>query len=204
MAMQTAAEIPIVHMPPLEDDLSSRPELSGIAAGPWSPVDLPRGRRPSPTTIAIVAALAGIGAMALGGAAVLTAARSPERTTTVSAPRQPAAAPRVEQAALALLAKPSTERAAFRHAGGRLLLAVGSGGRAAILLRGFERARPGAAYYAWALRPGSRPVRAARFVGTERAVFLSVRLGPRTSVAVVAGPPGGAPPAHARIVAVRG
>jgi hypothetical protein len=202
--MHTASEIPIVHMPPLEDETSSRPDISSIAVGPWSPVEVPRGRRPSPTTIAVVAALAGIGAMALGGAAVLSAARSHERTTTVVAPRAPAAAARAERAALALLAKPSTERVVFRRAGGRLLLAVGSGGRAAILVRGFERARPGAAYYAWALRPGARPVRAARFLGTERAVFLSVPLGPRTSVAVVAAPPGGASPAHARIVAVRG
>jgi hypothetical protein len=202
--MERASEIPIVHIPPLEDEMSSRPDLSSIAVGPWSPVELPRGRRPSPTTIAVVAALAGIGAMAFGGAAVLSAARSHERTTTVVAPRVPAAPPRAESAALALLAKPSTERVAFRHSGGRVLLAVGSGGRAAILLRGLEHARPGAPYYAWALRPGARPVRAASFVGTERAVFLSVRLGPRTSVAVVAGPPGSASPAHARIVAARG
>ncbi len=191
-------------MAPLEDEPSSRPDLSGIAVGPWSPVELPRGRRPSPTTIAVVAALAGIGAMVLGGAAVLSAARSHERTTTAAASRAPAVAPRTESAALALLAKPSTERVAFRRSGGRLLLAVGSGGRAAILQRGLEHARAGAPYYAWALIPGARPVRAARFVGTERAVFLSVRLGPRTSVAVAAGPRGGASPAHARIVAVRG
>jgi hypothetical protein len=202
--METASEIPRVHIPPLEDEMSSRPDLSGIAVGPWSPVELPRGRRPSPTTIAVVAALAGIGAMALGGAAVLSAARSHERTTTVVASHAAAAAPRAESAALALLAKPSTERVAFRHSGGRALLAVGSGGRAAILLRGLEHARPGASYYAWALRAGARPVRAARFSGTERAVFLAVRLGPRTSVAVVAGPPGSTSPAHARIVAARG
>jgi hypothetical protein len=202
--METASEIPIVHMPALDDESSSRPDVSGVAVGPWPPVELPRGRRPSPTTIAVVAALAGIGAMALGTAAVVSATRSHEQTTTVVAPRGPAAAPGAELAALALLAKPSTERVAFRHGGGRLLLAVGSGGRAAILLRGLERARPGAPYYAWALRPGARPLRAARFVGAERAVFLSVRLGPRTSVAVAAGPPGSTYPAHARIVAARG
>ena len=202
--METASEIPIVHMRALEDELTSRPGASGIAVGPWSPVEIPRGRRPSPTTIAVVAVLAGIGAMALGTAAVLSAVRSSERTTTVVAPSAPAIAPRAEQAAFALLAKPSTERVAFRHGGDRLLLAVGSGGRAAILLRGLERARPGAPYYAWALRPGARPVRAARFVGTERAVFLSVPLGPRTSVAVVAGRRGSAHPADARIIAARG
>jgi hypothetical protein len=201
--METASEISIVRMPALEDEVSSQAHLSGIAVGPWSPVELPRSRRPAPTTIAVLAALAGVGAMALGTAALLSAGRSNERTTTVVVPSAPATS-QAEKAALAFLAKPSTERVAFRHGGGRLLLAVGSGGRAAIVLRGLERATPGAPYYAWALRPGARPVRAARFVGMERAVFLSVRLGPRTSVAVVAGRPGSASPADARIIAARG
>ena len=37
---------------------------------------------------------------------------------------------------------------------------------------------------AWVVAPGSAPVRAARFVGTERAVFLTRPLGPRASVVV--------------------
>ena len=202
---ETAAEIPVVHVhvaaPGEEEPAGS--DFGGVAAGPWSPVELPRGRRPSPTTIAIVAALAGIAAMALGTAAVLTASRSTSDSATTAAastaqPRTPG-----ERAALALLAKPSTERVVFRRSRGRLLLAVGSGGRAAILMRGLARAAPGVPYYAWALEPGARPVRAARFVGTEREVFLATRLGPKTSVAVAAGRPGGHYPGNIAVVAVR-
>ena len=104
---------------------------------------------------------------------------------------------------LALLAKPSTERIAFSGSHG-LVLAVGSGGRAAILIRGLERATPGTPYVAWIVAPGAAPVRAARFVGTERAVFLSRLLGPRASVVVSTTRPVAARPAGNRIVAVRG
>jgi len=83
---------------------------------------------------------------------------------------------------LALLAKPSTERVVFRGSGGGLLLAVGSGGRAAILVRGVERVA-GHPYGAW-LVGSSRLVRAASFDGSERAVFLSVPLRPHESVVV--------------------
>ena len=89
----------------------------------------------------------------------------------------------MERRALALLAKPSTERIAFTGSRG-LVLAVGSGGRAAILVRGLERAEVGKPYRAWIVAPGAAPIRAAQFVGVERAVFLSRNLGPRASVVV--------------------
>ena len=73
---------------------------------------------------------------------------------------------------LALLAKPSTERIAFTGSRG-LVLAVGSGGRAAILVRGLDRADVGKPYRAWIVAPGAAPIRAAQFLGVERAVFLS-------------------------------
>jgi len=208
--METAAEIPVVHVhvAGAGADEPTGSEFAGVPVGPWSPVDLPRGRRPAPTTIAIVAALAGIGAMALGAAAVLSASRSTsDSVTTVvaSTPQAPVAGDGASaRAALALLAKPSTERIVFGHSDGRLLLAVGSGGRAAIVMRGVKRAAPGVPYYAWALRPGARPLRVARFVGTERAVFLATRLGPKTSVAVAAGRPGSHYPGDAAVVAMRG
>jgi hypothetical protein len=199
--METASEIPVVHVSVLEGDLSAEPDhLAEVA---WSPVELPRTRRPSPTTIAIMAALAGLAAMALGAVAVLTAGDA-VRTTTVSSPSTTTTTTPAERAALALIAKPSTQRVAFTGAGGRLLLAVGSGGRAAILLHGFGRAAPGRPYYAWALTPGARPVRAARFVGTEHAVFLTARLGAKTSVAITTSPSAPAHPAGLRLVATRG
>ncbi len=101
-----------------------------------------------------------------------------------------------------MLAKPSTDRVVFRGSGGRLLLAVGSAGRAAILMRGFERAPAGRPYHAWVVRPG-KPVRAATFTGAERAVFLSVPVGRRDSVVVASNRAEALRP-NARVVAARG
>ena len=50
---------------------------------------------------------------------------------------------------------------------------------------------------------GAAPVRAARFVGTEPAVFLTRQLGPRASVVISTGRPIAGSPARNRIVAVR-
>ena len=145
--------------------------------------------------------------MALGAAAVISAGASAGTSSDdgarVSKPQTAPAAPGVERRVLALLAKPSTERVVFAGSRG-LVLAVGSGGRAAILVRGLERAAPGKPYVAWIVAPGAAPVRAAQFVGSERAVFLSGRLGPRASVVVSPDRPAAARPAQNRIVAVRG
>jgi hypothetical protein len=113
------------------------------------------------------------------------------------------ARPAVEARALALLAKPSTERIAFQGSRGRLVLAVGSGGRAAILVRGLEKASAGKPYYAWIFAPGSAAVRAARFVGTERAVFLSRPVGQGASVVVSSVRPAAGRLARAGLVAQR-
>jgi hypothetical protein len=144
----------------------------------WSPLDLPEARRPTPTVLVILAACAGVGALVLGVlAGVYTLAGSDDGAQAGVATSV------AERQALALLAKPSTERVVFRGSGGRLLLAVGSAGRAAILNRGLEPAAPGRPYGAWIVGMG-RPTRAARFDGTARVVFLSVPLGRHESVVV--------------------
>lgn len=134
----------------------------------------------------MLALLAGIGAMVLGVLALVAATRSSDGSGTTpppltSPPPVAARIPDVERRVLALLAKPSTERIFFRGSGGRLLLVVGSGGRAAILLRGLERVQGTRPYSAWVVRSG-RAARAATFTGAERAVFLSGTVRPGTSV----------------------
>jgi hypothetical protein len=146
--------------------------------------------------------------MALGAAAVISAAASTDASPgdtarVVSGQRSGSGASDVERRVLALLAKPSTERVAFTGSPG-LVLAVGSGGRAAILIHGLERAASGKPYLAWIVAPGARPVRAARFVGNERAVFLAGRLGSRASVVVSTSRPVTGQLARNRIAAVRG
>ena len=172
-------EIPVVRVPTLEGEV---PDDTGVLVSRLEQLEVTRGRRPSPTTIAVVATLAGIGALALGTAAAFTARDSGK--TTVVTTTMPAVRAGAEPQLIALLAKPSTRRIVFTRSGGRLVLAAGSGGRAAILVRGLERAAPGKPYIAWVIAPGARPVRAAHFVGTERAVFLSSRLRPKSTVVV--------------------
>ena len=211
--MTTVPDIPVVQVPALEaDDVVQ--EGGRIPPGSIWAVDIPHTRRITPVTLAALGVAAGIAAMALGVAAVVYAgsSTSPPAPTTEPAAnggptapsRASAALPAVERRALALLAKPSTERIAFRGAPG-LVLAVGSGGRAAILIRGLARTPAGTPYNAWIVTRGGGgvPARAARFTATERAIFLSTRLGPRMSVVVSTGRPVAGPPAGNRIVALR-
>ena len=206
--MTTLPDIPVVHISALDRESSAEPGAFMPAQVSWAAVEVSRSRRFSPVVLATLGVIAGIGAMALGTAAVISAGRSHAPTsgddsTGAVAPRAAPATPIVERRVLALLAKPSTERIAFSRSGGRLVLAVGSGGRAAILVRGLERAAPGTPYRAWILAPGRPPVRAAQFVGTEGAVFLTVPVPRGSSVAISAERPVTGRPAQYRVRATR-
>jgi anti-sigma-K factor RskA len=168
--MTSLSETSLRPVPPAVEDL----DALGPTFSAWKSVEIPEPRRPSPAPLVVLGLLAGIAAMVVGAFAVVSAARSAEEPAP-PAPATPTAAatPRVEQQVLALLAKPSTDRVVFHGSGGRLLLVVGSAGRAAILVRGFERAPAGRPYRAWVVGAG-KPVRAGTFTGAERAVFLSV------------------------------
>ena len=117
--------------------------------------------------LAALAVVAGIGAVALGIAAFLVG-----RT---SGSQLPAISPEA-QSALSLLAKPSTERVPLGGSAGTAVLAVGSGGRAALVLKGFEPAPPGSLYHAWVRTERGRFTAAGTFAGTERVVLLSQRV----------------------------
>jgi hypothetical protein len=169
----------------------------------WSPVQAPRSGRPSPGMLVALALVAGIGAMGLAALAVLSAARSgddgaPVTPSTGSTPVADASS--VERRVLALLAKPSTDRVPFRGSGGRLVLAVGSGGRAAILARGRGPWSAGPSY-AWVVRSG-KAVRAARLTASDRAVFLSAPVR-RGDALVVAADRASALQGASRLIAVR-
>jgi len=198
----TVPDIPIVQLSAFEEDSG----LGSPTGSMWA-VDVPTARRPSPLTLAVLGVVAGIAAMVLGTAAVISAGGGSRTSSERAAGSTPAhvrsTLQGTERHVLALLAKPSTERIVFRGSRG-LVLAVGSGGRAAILIRGLERAAPGKPYGAWIVTPGAVPVRAARFVGTERAVFLSARLRPKQRVIVSSDRPAGVRPANGRFVAVLG
>lgn len=199
--MTSLSEISVVRVSPLAESVLDDTSV-GPSGGAWAPIEVPRGSRPSPLALVVVALLAGIGAMVLGALAVVSATRSTADDVAAAPMAQVVApAPGVEQA-LALLAKPSTERVVFRGSSGRLVLAVGSGGRAAILVRGLERVGAERPYHAWVIRFG-KPLRVARFTGTERAILLSARVSRGESVVVATDRATALRPGPARVVAVR-
>jgi hypothetical protein len=205
----TVPDIPVVQLPALDPDGVTGDSRSAPASI-WA-VDIPHGRRLTPVFLAALGVLAGVAAMVVGTAAVISAGSSAEPAAVTTTPTTPdvtpaparPAVPAVERRVLSLLAKPSTERVAFRGARD-MILAVGSGGRAAILVRGLAEAPAGTSYGAWILARGRGPVRAARFTGAERAVFLSRPLGPRASVVVSTRRPDGGAPGPNAVVALRG
>jgi hypothetical protein len=200
----TVPDIPVIELPALDAGGELDETALTAPASIWA-VDVPARRRLTPVLLAAVGVLTGITAMAVGAAAVFYASSGETSARSVIAPPVQVETtpdlPIAERRALALLAKPSTERVAFTGGHG-LVLAVGSGGRAAILVRGLAPAPPGKPYNAWIVRPGSVPVRAARFVGTERAVFLTRAVGQRASVVVTAERPSLGSAAR-RVVATR-
>ena len=200
--MTTAPDIPVIRVPAVRLDGAAHDPSSTQDDVAWVPVSLPKRGR-APIAFAVCGTLAGVAALALAGAAILAARDTP--TAPAAAPpaqEEPAPAPSAtERSALGLLSKPSTERVVFQHSGGRLVLAVGSGGRAALLVRGLSRAPTGSRYYVWRVVAGRAPVTVARFAGTERVVFLPVSVLPGTSVLVTTGKR--VPPPARRLVAVR-
>jgi hypothetical protein len=198
--MTSLSETSLRPAPPAVDDL----DALGPTFSAWKSVELPEPRRPSPTPLVVLALLAGIAAMVVGAVAVISATRSADDPAPPSAVTPTAAAtPRVEQQVLALLAKPSTDRVAFHASGGKLLLVVGSAGRTAILVRGFERAPAGRPYRAWVVGVG-KPVQAGTFTGAERAVFLSVPVLRGERVVIARDRAAALRPSSAKLVAVRG
>jgi hypothetical protein len=201
--MASVPEISVVRVPSPAEGVAAD-AAARASSGAFAPFEIPRPTGRSPVTLAILAVLAGIGSMALGALAVLSATNSPgsEPTRAATTPAPAASGvPGAERRALALLAKPSTERIVLRGSGGRLVLVVGSGGRAALLVHG----RPSSAgpTFAWVIRD-RRAVRAARIAGSTRAVFLAAPVGRGDSVVVAPDRAAALRPGPGRLVATRG
>ena len=197
--METVPAISVVRNLDLERaaDPTGEQASSPASAHPMPVTFEPRSRtRLSPKTLAVLAVVAGLGAMALGAAALV--ARGNGGTGSQPLPSE-------AERALTLLSKPSTERIPFRGSGGTAVLAVGSGGRAAIVLRGFAPATEGLEHRAWVLVPGENPAAAGAFTGSERVVLLSALVAPGTRVGITSEPEGaaGPPTSPPQVVATR-
>jgi hypothetical protein len=147
-----------------------------------------RDRRFSGTTLASLAAVAGLLAIALGSWAFAVTAGDSEDSAVAS----PASA--IDRQLVTLLAQPGTERFPLKGSVGRIVLAVGAQGRGMLVLGGLGRSPAGRGYQAWLLRPGvAKPASAADFDGSRLLVPLRGRVPKGATVAVTLERAGGAP-----------
>jgi hypothetical protein len=151
------------------------------------PVRLPPEGRLSASTLAILAAAAGVVAILLGGWAFVSGTGDDDGSATAVP-----TAPSGYEEALALLAAPNVERLPLKGSVGRIVLAVRPTGEAALVLNGLGEAESGWAYQAWVSTPGAiTPHSAALFSGTESVVPLDVAVPPGAKLAVTLEPEDG-------------
>jgi hypothetical protein len=144
------------------------------------PVDVPPAGGLSGSTIAGFALVAGVAAIALGLWAFVTSVR--EEDPVFLPPTAPATQ---DERTIALLSKPSTKRVPLDGSRGRIVLAVGGGGQALLVVDGLARAPHGMTYEAFVLRPrATAPAVAAVFSGRETVVPLSVGVRPGSILVV--------------------
>jgi len=151
------------------------------------PVRLPPEGRLTASTLAILAAAAGVVAILLGGWAFVSGMSDDDGSTAA-----PQVAPTRYEEALALLSAPNVERLPLENSVGRIVLAVRPSGEAALVLNGLGEAPNGWAYQAWVSTPGAiTPHSAALFSGTESVVPLDTAVPPGAKLAVTLEPQDG-------------
>ena len=155
----------------------------------FDPVELPAPYRISGATLATLAAIAGMAAIALGTWAFVASVREQDAPRIVRPPISEAAQ------AISLLSKPTTVRLPFAGSDGRAVLAVGSNGRGMLVLDGLGIAPVGRTYQAWVVAPkgrGAAPLSAGLFTGVETVVPLTARVEPGSAVGISIEKAGGA------------
>lgn len=198
--MASVPEVRVVRVLDLEQAASPTRDDPPTAVSS-RPAEPPRqSSRVSPIVLVGLALLAGAGAIALGALAVVEAGEKGEPAVVEPV----ATSERDLRQALLLLAKPSTERVPFERSGGSLVLAVGSGGRAALVLRGFAPAPAGKTFHAWVFPPRGAARHAAAFTGSQPVVPLDRPVTVGSSVVVSSGRQSNpAPPSKRGLVARR-
>jgi hypothetical protein len=166
------------------------------------PVELPAEPWPGTATLGAIA-------VAIAGAAVVLAvlALALWLAGDSAGGNGRAASDESTRPVLELLAKPSTERVPLARTNDAIVLAVGNGGRAALVLDGLAAPPSDKAWEAWVVGPaGDVPTPVAVFDGSEAVVPLSRPVPPGSTVAVTLEAATGvdAPTKPLRLVATRG
>jgi Anti-sigma-K factor rskA len=160
-------------------------EVTAARAELGRAVELPPEGRLSATTLATLAAAAGVVAILVGGWAFVSGVRDGGGSADADA----ASPPTAYEEALALLADPGAERLPLAGSVGRIILVVRPTGDAALVLNGLGVVDSGWAYQAWVSRPNAlTPLSAALFSGREAVVRLSAPVPRGATVAVTLEP----------------
>jgi hypothetical protein len=178
---------------------SPTPEATALRERVARPVELPGESWPSTAT------LAGI-ALAVAGAAIVLVSLALALQLRGDGGSDPGTADAETRRAIGLLSKQSTERIPLEGTKGAVVLAVGTGGLAALVLDDLAPAPAGKAFEAWVVGPaGGPPSPAAVFSGEERVVLLSrpVPAGATVGVTVESAVGVDAPTQRLRLVATR-
>jgi hypothetical protein len=166
------------------------------------PVGGPSRRRTSGVTLAVLGALAGAGAIALGSWGVASSLSSddsgPSNATT------PLALENVQQV-VSLYTKPTSTMIPIQGSARSIILVVGAKNYGVLVLNGVQQPPAGKTYEAWVIVPKAAPKPAGLFAGGSGVVELTKRVPKGAIVAITVEKAGGvaAPTQKPKLLATR-
>jgi hypothetical protein len=153
-------------------------------------VEARRSRRASGITLAILGALAGAGAIALGAWGIASSISGDDGTAK---PTSPTALENVSQV-VSLITKPTTATIPVQGSGRSIILVVGARGYGVLVLNDVGTPPAGKTYEAWVIKPNVKaPQPAGLFAGGTGVVKLTKPVPPGAVVAITIEPAGGSP-----------
>jgi hypothetical protein len=160
-----------------------------------------RRRRGSGVTLAILGALAGAGAIALGAWGIASSLSSDDSGPSATTPL---ALQNVQQV-VSLYTKPTSTMIPIQGSGRSIILVVGAKGYGVLVLNGVQQPPSGKTYEAWVIVPKAAPKPAGVFAGGSGVFELTKRVPKGAIVAITVERAGGvgAPTQKPKLVATR-
>jgi hypothetical protein len=160
-----------------------------------------RRRRRSGVTLAILGALAGAGAIALGAWGIASSISNDDSGPSATTPL---ALQNVQQV-VSLYTKPASTMIPIQGSGRSIILVVGAKGYGVLVLNGVQQPPGGKTYEAWVIVPKAAPKPAGLFAGGSGVVELTKRVPKGAIVAITVERAGGvgAPTQQPKLLATR-
>jgi Anti-sigma-K factor rskA len=174
---------------------------AALGAIQLEPMEFPRKRRISGITLAVLGALAGAGAIALGAWGIASSIGGGDGSKAQS----PTAVENVQEV-VSLIAKPTTATIPLSGSQRRIILVVGAKGYGVLVLNNVTAPPTGKTYEAWVIKPNVKaPEPAGLFTGGTGVVKLTKPVPAGAVVAITVEPAGGsaAPTQQPKLVATR-